>query len=142
MKKDRTKELFLEQLRHVPIVEVAAQQVGVARSTVYKWRAEDEEFRTAMEAALAEGEAKLNDLGENQLYSLMLDGKFPAIAFWLKHRNPKFKDKLEITTRTVEEKEKITAEQNAIVEGGLAMLELSEEDSTEIINNDNTTNDE
>jgi hypothetical protein len=130
MKKDRMKDLFLAQLRKVPIVEVACQQVGIARSTAYKWRDEDSEFRKAMEEALTEGEAMLNDLGENQLYSLMLEKHYPSIAFWLRHRNPKFKDKLEITTRTQEEKEKITAEQNAIVEGGLAMLELPDENET------------
>jgi len=112
MKKDRTKELFLEQLRQVPIVEVAAQQVGVARSTVYKWRAEDEEFRRAMEDALTEGEARLNDLGENQLYALMLDKHWSAIQFWLRHRNPKFKDKLEVSG-TITTKKEMTPEQQA-----------------------------
>jgi hypothetical protein len=78
----------------------------------------------------------LNDLGENQLYALMLEKHYPSIAFWLRHRNPKFKDKIEITTRTAEEKEKISAEQNAIVEGGLAMLELPEEGEADNDNND------
>jgi hypothetical protein len=121
MKKDRVKDVFLAQLRKVPIVEVACQHAGVARSTVYKWRAEDEEFRADMEAALGEGEAMLNDLSENQLYSLILERKFPAIAFWLRHRNPKFKDKLEVTTRQVEDD--VDANEDAAVEAGLAVLE-------------------
>lgn len=136
MKKDRVKDLFLEQLKKIPNVQVAVEKVGVARSTVYKWRDEDEVFRKAMEDALDEGEAMLNDLGENQLYSLMLERHYPSIQFWLRHRNPKFKDKIEVTTRTTEEKEKISAEQDSIVAQGLAMLEDSTE--AESIINPNT----
>ncbi len=130
MKKDRVKDLFLEQLKKVPNVQVAVEKVGIARSTVYKWKSEDEAFAKAMEEALAEGEAMLNDLGENQLYSLMLERHYPSIQFWLRHRNPKFKDKIEVITRTAEEKEKISAEQDSIVEQGLAMLEDSAEIET------------
>jgi hypothetical protein len=133
MKKDRVKDLFLEQLKKVPNIQVACEKVGVARSTVYKWRDEDPEFKTALEQALAEGEAMLNDLGENQLYSLMLERHYPAIQFWLRHRNPKFRDKLEISAATPEEREALSESENAIVERGLAMLEgLPEE-----INSDN-----
>lgn len=112
MKKDRVKDLFLEQLKKIPNVQVAVEKVGVARSTVYKWRDEDKEFRKAMEDALAEGEAMLNDLGENQLYSLMLEKHYPSIAFWLRHRNSKFKDKLEVSG-TVTMKKEMTPEQQA-----------------------------
>ncbi|HVY72761.1 MAG TPA: hypothetical protein VG984_01765 [Candidatus Paceibacterota bacterium] len=134
MKKDRIKDLFLEHLKKIPNIQAAVEQVGVARSTVYKWRDEDEEFRKAMEDALAEGEAMLNDLGENQLYSLMLERHYPSIQFWLRHRNPKFKDKLEITARTPEEREALDAEQDALVERGLAMLESETVEITSVTN--------
>lgn len=136
MKKDRVKDLFLEQLKKVPNIQVACEKVGVARSTVYKWRDEDPEFKAAMEQALAEGEAMLNDLGENQLYSLMLERHYPAIQFWLRHRNPKFKDKLEVTARSAVDREALSAEEDAIVERGLSMLEGASEE----INSDNEQN--
>jgi len=104
---------------------VAVEKVGIARSTVYKWRDEDEEFRTAMEAALVEGEAMLNDLGENQLYSLMLERHYPSIQFWLRHRNPKFKDKLEVTTHNLGLKEQLTPEQEADIRKALELASLT-----------------
>ncbi|MFH1235966.1 MAG: phBC6A51 family helix-turn-helix protein [Parcubacteria group bacterium] len=96
MKKDRTKDLLLEQLRRIPIVQVAAEKVGVSRATVYRWKTEDEKFQKALEEALAEGEALINDLSESQLLSLIKDKNWPAISFWLRHRNPKFKDRVEV----------------------------------------------
>ncbi|MDE1925079.1 MAG: hypothetical protein KGH79_02780 [Patescibacteria group bacterium] len=114
MKKDRVKDLFLEQLRKVPNIQVAVEKVGVARSTVYKWRDEDPEFRESMENALIEGESMLNDLSENQLYSLILERHYPSIQFWLRHRNPRFRDKLEITTQRPEES--TTAEEDEAIQ--------------------------
>lgn len=96
MKRDRTKELFLEQLRRLPIVQAVCEKVGIARSSVYRWRDESEDFRKAFEEALAEGEALLNDLTETQLVSLIQDKNWPAISFWLRHRNPKFREHIEI----------------------------------------------
>lgn len=124
MKKDRTQALFLEHLKKIPIVQVAVEKAGIARSTVYKWRDEDPAFRADMEAAIKEGEAMLNDLGENQLYALMLERHWPSIQFWLKHRNPKFKEKLEIAG-TFTHTRKLTDEQKDNIRMALRRGKLS-----------------
>lgn len=130
MKKDRVKDLFLEQLKKVPNVQVAVEKVGIARSTVYKWKSEDEAFAKAMEEALAEGEAMLNDLGENQLYSLMLERHYPSIQFWLRHRNPKFKDKLEISG-SLNHTRKLTPEEEEEKRKALQMMGVDIENDKE-----------
>jgi hypothetical protein len=97
MKKEKTQSLFLAQLRKLPIVQNACQMVDVSRTAVYNWRRDDPTFAKEMDEALRAGEAFLNDLSENQLVSLIQDKNFAAISFWLRHRHPEFRDKLEIS---------------------------------------------
>lgn len=99
MKKDKVWDAFLTELKRIPIVQVACEKTGVSRNSVYRWRNEDPEFYREMEAALAEGEALVNDMSESQLLSLIREKNWPAISFWLKHRNPKFRERVEVTTR-------------------------------------------
>lgn len=46
---------FINELRTIPIVTVAARASGVSRSTVYRRKDDDAEFRAAMEDAIEEG---------------------------------------------------------------------------------------
>lgn len=123
MKKERTKDLFLEQVRKLPIIQVVCEKVGIARSTLYRWRDEDEQFRKDLEAALAEGEGLINDMSESQLISLIKDRNYPAISFWLRHRNPKFRERLEVNA-TVKAVEQLTPEQESTVRQALQLAEL------------------
>jgi hypothetical protein len=100
MKKNKKQMEFLEQLRKIPIVMVACEKSGISRNSIYRWRNDDEEFRKEMETALAEGEALVNDMSESQLLSMIRDKNWAAISFWLRHRNPKFRDRVEVTTKT------------------------------------------
>jgi len=127
MKKERTKDLLLEQVRKIPIIQVACEKIGIARATVYRWKAEDEQFRTQLEEVLAEGEALINDMGESQLLSLMKEKSWPAISFWLRHRNPKFRERLEVTTN-VKTQDALSEEQQAIVQEALRLASLTQDD--------------
>jgi len=127
MKKERTKDLLLEQVCKIPIIQVACEKIGVARATVYRWKTEDEPFRTKLEQALAEGEALINDMGESQLLSLMKEKSWPAISFWLRHRNPKFRERLEVTTN-VKSQDALSEEQQAIVQEALRLASLTQDD--------------
>ena len=125
MNRDRTKALVLEQLRRVPIIQVAAEKVGVSRTTIYRWRDESEQYRKDLEAALSEGEALINDLGESQLLTLMKDKHWPSIQFWLRHRNPKFRERVEVTANFQTPQEELTPEQQAIVREALRLAQLT-----------------
>lgn len=125
MKRDRAQDLVLEQLRRVPIIQVAAEKVGVSRTTIYRWRDESEQYRKDLEAALAEGEALINDLGESQLLTLMKDKHWPSIQFWLRHRNPKFRERLEVTANINQPQDELTSEQQAIVREALRLAQLT-----------------
>jgi len=119
-KKNKIKDAFLAELRKIPIVQVAAEKSGVSRQSIYRWRQDDEEFATEMDEALAEGEALVSDMSESQLLTLIKEKNFSAIRFWLNHRSPKYKDKLEVTTKTTASDE-LTPEQEAIVRKALSL---------------------
>ena len=127
MKKDRVREAFLAQLRRVPIIEVCCEKVNVSRMSISRWRKDDKEFDEAVTEAMTEGDAFMNDLGESQLISLIKDKYWPAISFWLRARNPKFRDKLDVTAR-IEKKEELTPEQEEIVRKALQHAALLPKD--------------
>ncbi len=132
---------FLEELKKVPIVQVAAEKTNVSRNSVYKWRKVDTDFAVKMDEALKEGEDLVNDISESQLLTMIKDKEWSAISFWLRHRNPKYKERMEITTKI--EDTSLTPEQELIIRQALKLagsvpLEVNNEDKP---NETNTTND-
>ncbi|MBU0570031.1 DUF1804 family protein [Patescibacteria group bacterium] len=114
-KKNKIQNTFLDELRKMPIVLVACEKSGVSRNSIYRWRKEDKKFSEEMDKALAEGEDLVNDLSESQLLTLIKEKNFSAVRYWLSHRNPKFKDKVEVTTKVDINDEELTPEQQAVV---------------------------
>lgn len=121
MKNDTNKKLFLENLKRVPIIQVACEKSGISRATIYRWREKDKRFRKDLEKALSEGEALINDMSESQLVSLIREKSFPAIRFWLNHRHTKFKEKLEVKAK-IETQEELTPEQETLVRNALHFI--------------------
>lgn len=130
MKKNRVKDKFLESLKKVPIVQISCEKVGVSRNSVYRWRNGDKKFAEEMDLAMAEGEAFINDISEGQLLNMIKEKSWPALAFWLRHRNPKFRDKVEVTTKVVDEK--LTPEQEEIVRKALELGSIIKMESIQI----------
>lgn len=125
MKKLRKKDEFLEQLRKIPIIQVVCEKIDLSRNTVYRWRKEDEEFAKAMDEALLEGETLVNEMSESQLISMIRDKNWPAISFWLRHRNPKFRDRVEITANIKTPNDELTPEQEEVVREALRLASLT-----------------
>jgi hypothetical protein len=124
MKKNRLKGSFLEQLKKVPIVQVACEKTGISRNSVYRWKNTDKSFCLEMETALAEGEEFVNDMSESQLLSLIRAGEYPAIAFWLRSRHPKFRNKVEVSG-TIRAETELTPEQKIIIKKALKLSKVS-----------------
>ena len=121
MKKKRTKDIFLETLKKVPIVQVSCDKVGLSRNSIYRWRKEDKEFAEEMDKAMLEGEDFINDISEGQLLNMIKEKSWPALAFWLRHRNPKFKEKVEIVGTIKNEKEILDPEQEQLLREALRL---------------------
>lgn len=127
MKKDRASKQFLEELRKVPIVQVACEKTGISRNSVYRWRREDKKFAEDMDTAMAEGVAFVNDMSESQLLTMIKEKNWSAISFWLRHRNDNYKNKIEVTTN--ERIDELTPEQQKVVKQALKLASLTKQKS-------------
>lgn len=136
MKKNKFQDQFLDELRKVPIVQVACEKTGLSRNSVYRWRKDDKEFLKKMESALSDGVALVNDMSESQLLTLIKEKNYPAISFWLRHRNDNYKNKLEITTK--DDDEELTPSQAKIVKQALKLANITKSKSIKNINQKNT----
>ena len=128
-RQQREKELILDQLRKMPIVQIACEKTGVGRTTYSRWRSEDEDFRKAADEALHEGDAFINDLTETQLMNLIKNQKphFGAIRYRLSRCHPKYADKLQLLGNISIKDERLTPEQEAVVREALKMVASSEQ---------------
>jgi hypothetical protein len=136
MTKVNLKKSFLEELKKVPIVQVACEKTGLSRNSVYRWRKEDKDFLKKMEDAISEGVALVNDMSESQLLTLIKEKNYPAISFWLRHRNDNYKNKLEITTK--DDNEELTPSQAKIVKQALKLAKITKSKSIKNINRKNS----
>jgi hypothetical protein len=88
---------FVEWYRRKASIFHAAQAARIARSTVYKWMEEDEQFASAVHDSFEDAA----DVMETSTYeeALGVNGK-PGNAllkmFWLKAHRPKYRDKVTV----------------------------------------------
>jgi len=122
MRQEKDKQAILENLRKIPIIQIACERTGVNRSTYYRWRKTDLVFTKAADEAIKTGLALVNDLAESQLISAIRDQNMSGIIFWLKHRHKAYKNKVEISGGIKIDNNKLTPEQEQAI---LKALELS-----------------
>jgi hypothetical protein len=120
-RKNRNKELLLENLKTTPIVQIVCQKIGVARATYYRWRHNDHEFAKQADTALEEGSLLINDLAESQLISAIKDQNLGAIIFWLKSHHPAYTNKVEVTGQLKHEY-KLSDEEEKLIEQALMVF--------------------
>ncbi|MFZ2187790.1 MAG: hypothetical protein WAV46_04165 [Candidatus Moraniibacteriota bacterium] len=130
MKKNKYQNQFLEELAHIPIIQVACEKTGLSRNSVYRWRKKDSVFAKKMDEALADGVALVNDMSESQLLNLIKEKSWPAISFWLRHRNDNYKAKVQIdgSLKTISE---LSPDQEKTVKEALKLAGLIKEDYEE-----------
>jgi len=118
MKKNKLQNQFFEELRKVPIVQVACEKTGISRNSVYRWKKEDGVFLENMEQAMSDGVAFVNDMSESQLLTMIKEKNWSAISFWLKHRNDNYKNKVELSG-TVNSINELSPKQEKLVKQAL-----------------------
>lgn len=122
--KDKT--ALLENLKSIPIIEVACSKASIGRATYYRWRNEDETFSKDADEAIAEGEKRINDLSESQLISLIKDRSMPGIAFWLRAHHSKYATKVQFEG-SIQTDKSLTPEQEELIKKALTHSGLTEE---------------
>ena len=123
-KNDKAKAELLEQLRKTPIIQIACEKLGINRTTLYRWRAENKEFAKAVDEALLEGRLLVNDLAESQLIGAVKDRNITARLAWLKHNHPTYRTRIELegSVRVIEE---LSPEQAEQVRHALALADIT-----------------
>ena len=115
------KKSILEQLRKLPIVQVACQKANVGRASYYRWLAQDKKFAKEAEEAIAEGVEMINDLSESQLITAIKNQNFSAVRFWLQNRHKAYTNKVEVLERENSLNQELNAEQKKIVREALRL---------------------
>jgi len=119
----QNQDLIVEQLKKIPIIQVACEKVGISRSTYYRWCEQDEEFAKKAEASQSEGLAFVNDMAESQLINAIRNQNLTAVMYWLNHRNKAYSNRLEVTTKTSQEI-KLSEEQQELIAKALSHASL------------------
>src|SRR5262245_14342565 len=104
VRQEKQKQALVEQLRRLPIKQVAYEKVGITRMTASRWRKANKKFAYDMDAAMEEGREFINDLAESQVITLIRQGEIKAVRLWLQHNNSRYANKLELSG-TVETQE-------------------------------------
>lgn len=120
------KKLLVEQLKKTPIVQVACEKTGIGRATYYRWLKDDPEFAKLANESITEGNGLISDVAESQLANLIKSGNLGAISFWLKHRHPAYRNKLEVQANVRHEDVPLTPEQEAVIEAALKLFSETE----------------
>lgn len=118
------KVLLLEQLKKTPIVQIACEKTGIGRTTYYRWRKEDDEFKKNADSALKEGSSLVNDMAESQLLGAIRDGNMTAIIFWLKHHHNQYANRVEVTAKLAEQ-DPLNPEQESIIRQAIHLADFT-----------------
>jgi hypothetical protein len=92
-RQEKQKELLIEQLHKIPIIQISCEKLGIARSTLYRWRDEDSEFDDKVTSALNRGKRLINDMAESKLIAGIQNNNMTAIIYWLKHNNSNYRER-------------------------------------------------
>lgn len=87
------KAKFIAKLREMPIIQVAAAQIGIHRDTYYEWSRTDSAFKQSCLDALRVGNDFVSDMAESMMVKKIKDGNMTSIIFWLKNHHPQYNDK-------------------------------------------------
>jgi len=130
------KDKLIERLRKMPIAEVAFNQVGLPRTTYYRWRKEDEAFAVACDEAIKHSSDLINDMAESQLIAAIKDKNLTAIMYWLKHHHPKYAARIELDAHIRHDQQELTPEQAQIVAHALRLAGILKSPEGEPSNED------
>ncbi|MCK5332449.1 hypothetical protein KAJ41_01130 [Candidatus Parcubacteria bacterium] len=125
-RKDKNKELLIEQLKKTPIIQIVCEKLNIARSTFYRWKNDDAQFSKNVDNAIIEGNQLINDLAESKLISAIKDQNMTGIIFWLKNHHKTYADKLELRGKIKTEINNLTPEQEELITKALELSSLVE----------------
>lgn len=126
MKTEKEKTLLIEQLRKMPIVEIACSKANVSRATFYRWKKNDPEFEKEADEALSMGKSLISDVAESQLISAIKGGNMRGIIFWLQHNKEEYRNKVELSGSLRQIREDLTEDEVEMLRQALELAGFEE----------------
>lgn len=123
VRQDKQKELVIEQLKKVPIIQIVCEKVGISRATFYRWKQDDLVFADAIDHAIFMGVELINDMAESQLLAAIRDQHMTAIIFWLKHRHRSYGTRVSLDANLRVDKQ-LTDEEQETIKRALELAKL------------------
>ena len=118
------KKRVVDQLREMPIVEVACRRAGIGRATYYRWLKKDTEFARLCREALEHSTAAVSDIAEAKLITAIQEGNMTAISFWLRNRHTAYQTKVNLNGTIEHKVEQLTPEQEVTISKALRLAGL------------------
>ena len=128
-RQNKDKESVIENLKRMPIIEVACNKAGISRATFYRWKESDPSFSQMADRAQEEGESLIKDVAVSKIIKGINEDNLSAAMYWLNHRDPRFSNKVEISANS-KIQESLSGEQQEIVKKALVMTGLVEDEDT------------
>ncbi len=87
---EQTREKFLEVLAEKPFINCACAQIGVSRSTIYRWMKDNYRFKRKVLKAITNGRENVTEIAETALVKEVSRGNMRAIEFFLKYNSKRY----------------------------------------------------
>lgn len=97
-RQEKLKEVFLENVKKTPIIQLACSKTGISRSTFYRWSKDDSDFYQKYLNAENSGREYMNDAMESILIQQAKSGNITSLIFYLKHNHPRYSESFGILT--------------------------------------------
>ncbi len=128
MKNDKAlKEQLIEILSKNPIIQPACDRCGISRSTLYRWKDNNDNFAQRVEKAITEGRILVTELAESKLMNAIKNENLGAIIFWLRNNDIRYSDKLEIKGHVTATSYILSADQEASIKKALLLSGINED---------------
>ncbi len=125
-KNNKTKELILDQIRKIPIIELACQKADVSRMTLLRWKKDDPKFAKDIDEAMNMGKSLISDVAEANLINAIKQGNMRGIIFWLTHQKDEYRNKIELSGSMTHIREELTDDEVEILRQALELAGYEE----------------
>ncbi len=122
LRQQKEREILIEYLKKVPIIQLSCEKAGISRATYYRWKKKDVGFAKKAEKALSVGVARMNDFAESQLISSIRDKNMTAIIYWLKHRHKDYSTRVEISGSINAVREALTDDELNLIKEAISLF--------------------
>lgn len=91
MKSPNLKKKYLEMLEESPFPTIVARKLGINKSTIYRWKKKEREFKYKVEEAIQKGRESMVDVVEGVAYAEAKKGNIQACRMILESNDKRYR---------------------------------------------------